>query len=124
MKLKEYKEKKMQDPEFASAYAEVIEKKMREQWDELKETIIELRDNKGTCTQQEVCQFLANYMNVLEAQMEPDRKRGKWIKEKCRGLVYKCSACGNYLDFSGVNAGRGNANFCPNCGAEMEEKDG
>lgn len=43
---------------------------MREQWNELKETIIELRDNNGTCTQQEVCQFLANYMNVLEAQME------------------------------------------------------
>lgn len=43
---------------------------MREQWDELKETIIELRDNNGTATQQEVCQFLANYMNVLEAQME------------------------------------------------------
>lgn len=44
---------------------------MREQWNELKETIIELRDNNGTCTQQEVCQFLANLMNVLEAQMEP-----------------------------------------------------
>ena len=43
---------------------------MREQWNELKETIIELRDNNGTCTQQEVCQFLANLMNVLEAQME------------------------------------------------------
>lgn len=46
---------------------------MRDQWDELKETIIELRDNNGTATQQEVCQFLANLMNILEVQMEPDR---------------------------------------------------
>lgn len=50
---------------------------MREQWDELKETIIELRDNNGTVTQQECCQFLANLMNVLEAQMAPARKKGK-----------------------------------------------
>lgn len=25
------------------------------------------------------------------------------------------------LDFRGVNAGRGSANYCPNCGARMEE---
>ena len=52
---------------------------MREQWNELKETIIELRDSKGTCTQQEVCQFLANYMNVLETQME--QIKGKSLDE-------------------------------------------
>lgn len=43
---------------------------MTEQWQELKETIIELRDNDGTGTQQEVCKFLVNYMNVLEKQMQ------------------------------------------------------
>lgn len=42
----------------------------REQWQELKETIIEMRDNDGTGTQQEVCKFLANYMVVLEKQMQ------------------------------------------------------
>lgn len=42
---------------------------MIEQWTELKETIIELRDNDGTATQQEVCKFLANYMGMLERQM-------------------------------------------------------
>lgn len=42
---------------------------MKEQWQELKETIIELRDNDGTSTQQEVCKFLVNYMGVLEKQM-------------------------------------------------------
>ena len=42
-----------------------------EHWQELKETIIEMRDNDGTGTQQEVCKFLANYMGVLEKQFEP-----------------------------------------------------
>lgn len=35
-------------------------------WEELKKTIIELRDNGGTCTQTEVCTFLVNLMNVIE----------------------------------------------------------
>lgn len=43
---------------------------MTEQWQELKETIIEMRDNGGTGTQQEVCKFLANYMEILEKQMQ------------------------------------------------------
>ena len=43
---------------------------MTEQWQELKETIIEMRDNNGTGTQQEVCKFLANYMEVLEKQTQ------------------------------------------------------
>ena len=63
--------------------------------------------------------YIADMKELPTAQ--PERKKGKWVREKCRGLMYKCSACGNYLDFRGVNAGRGNANFCPNCGAEMEE---
>lgn len=43
---------------------------MIEQWQELKETITEMRDNDGTGTQQEVCKFLVNYMGVLEKQMQ------------------------------------------------------
>ena len=42
---------------------------MMDQWQELKETIIEMRDNDGTGTQQEACKFLANLMDVLENQM-------------------------------------------------------
>lgn len=53
------------------------------------------------------------------------RKKGKWIK-RSDGLILKrrwgvCSVCGNTLDFAGVNAGRGDANYCPNCGADMIE---
>ena len=50
---------------------------------------------------------------------EPEQKKGEWIKVGHWGRSYKCNQCGNYLDFDGVNAGRGDANFCPNCGSEM-----
>ena len=47
-----------------------------------------------------------------------------WIQDKglFRNPIVKCSHCGNFLDMNGVNAGRGNANFCPNCGAKMDEE--
>lgn len=46
-------------------------------------------------------------------------KEAYWIHIKTflQPYVYKCSNCHNFLDFKGVNAGRGNANWCPNCGA-------
>ena len=49
---------------------------------------------------------------------EPERKKGKWIDTTWKH-TYKCSECGNFLEFHGVNAGRGDANFCPNCGVDM-----
>ena len=60
---------------------------MTEQWQELKETITEMRDNDGTGTQQDVCKFLVNYMGVLEKQMveqEPvlDKIRAEILEEK------------------------------------------
>ena len=49
--------------------------------------------------------------------------KGEWINAKVGKLFpsndYKCSICGNILNFDGVNCGRGDANFCPNCGADM-----
>ena len=36
--------------------------------------------------------------------------------------ILKGSNCGNFLDFGGVNVGRGDANYCPNCGAKMNEE--
>ena len=50
-----------------------------------------------------------------------NRPQGEWISKGKR--TYRCSNCGNYLDFDGVNAGRGDANFCPNCGAQMKGAD-
>lgn len=51
--------------------------------------------------------------------------KGHWIHLKVGRLFpsndFKCSECGNTLDFDGVNCGRGDANYCPNCGADMRE---
>lgn len=63
-------------------------------------------------------------INAIAALPPTEPKKGKWIKSGRWGRVYKCNQCGNYLDFDGVNVGRGSANFCPNCGTEMEGIDG
>lgn len=54
---------------------------MIEQWKELKKTIIEMRDNGGIGTQQEVCKFLANMMDILEKQMQESNAEqfAKWV---------------------------------------------
>ena len=57
---------------------------------------------------------------MLLSPIQP--KRGKWIKTARWGRVYHCDQCRNYLDFDGVNAGRGSTNFCPNCGADMRQR--
>ena len=63
---------------------------------------------------------LCSDVGILE-YMKP--KTGHWIDAKVGRLFpsndFKCSECGNILDFNGVNCGRGDANFCPNCGAKM-----
>ena len=55
--------------------------------------------------------------------IQPERKHGKWEPIGWSGRIHKCNQCGNMLDFGGVNAGRGDANFCPNCGADMRGGD-
>lgn len=64
---------------------------MMGQWQELKETIIEMRDNDGTGTQQEVCKFLANLMGVLEKQMQ----------EPCEDAIDRAEAMTEIMMFAG-----------------------
>ena len=62
---------------------------------------------------------IATIINLPSAE-----NKGEWISAKVGKLFpsndYKCSICGNILNFDGVNCGRGDANFCPNCGARMK----
>ena len=101
---------------------------MTEQWQELKETITELRYNDGTGTQQEVCEFLANLMDVLEKQVQ-DPKTGHWIQtneffiNQDGKFIYKniCSECKSLSYFRKKNKKAIGANVCPNCGTKMVE---
>lgn len=52
---------------------------MNKQWNELKATITELRDNGGTGEQKEVCKFLINLMDKLEKQMSSSEEPNEWI---------------------------------------------
>jgi len=97
---------------------------MTEQWQELKETIAELRNNDGTGTQQEVCKFLANLMDILEKQMQ-EPKMGHWIGiDEEPHEVWECDHCGFVIDGSGCIDPydyRDTYKFCPNCGCRMVE---
>ena len=117
-----------------------------EQWQELKETIIELRDNNGMCTQQEVCKFLANLMNVLEKQMqEPKTDKENIHREREQAYMQGYEdACKKYRQepktgyweygyaFADGEYGKCSEckeilkciypmHYCPNCGAKMFE---
>ena len=52
---------------------------------------------------------------VTAFPVQPERKRGKWIDTGCNeewwAREYRCSECGDTM--------LGDANFCPNCGADM-----
>ena len=61
--------------------------------------------------------FQQDVDQIKRIEAEPV-KHAHWIKQKRE--VFKCSNCGNYLDFGGVNAGRGDASYCPSCGAKMQ----
>lgn len=54
---------------------------MNEQWKQLKETIIEIRDNNKFVHEDvsSICKFLVNYMNILEKQMTNSENPNKWI---------------------------------------------
>lgn len=71
----------------------------------------------GGSVHYEIVAFQQEVDAIRRIEAEPV-KHAHWIDQK-HG-VYKCSNCRNYLDFRGVNAGRGDANYCPNCGAEMD----
>ena len=50
-------------------------------------------------------------------------RHGRWLRDGARSQnrqIVKCSICGNYLYLGGLNGGRGDANYCPNCGAKMD----
>ena len=63
----------------------------------------------------------ANHM-AIEALKQPEQKKGKWISPSQnpefanKDFFNDCSVCG----FTTMDK----TDFCPHCGAEMEEQDG
>lgn len=79
---------------------------------------------------QHVCEmigriFCAGGRVVLTSGVEA---QGHWVVHGGRigknvdNRILECTVCNNYLSMSGVNGGRGNAFYCPNCGAIMDER--
>lgn len=66
--------------------------------------------------------FAADLIDKLANGNITTIRHGHWIPLDgwFNKSIVKCSVCGNTLDMDGVNAGRGDANFCPNCGAKMD----
>lgn len=66
--------------------------------------------------------FAADLIDKLANGNITTVRHGHWIPLDgwFNKSVVKCSVCGNTLDMDGVNAGRGDVNFCPNCGAKMD----
>ena len=59
----------------------------------------------------------------MQPTIQPEQYEGHWILYDKRfpwSKDYKCSECGNYINLSGINGGRGDAKYCPNCGAKMK----
>jgi len=43
--------------------------------------------------------------------VQPERKKGKWIRGDIKGIPFCCSVCTGRFNYEW--------NFCPNCGADM-----
>lgn len=80
------------------------------------------------CRACDVDDVISDIEDFPAADVEPKRKTGRWsviegkIRRDIDKRIVKCKLCGNYLSMEGVNCGRGDANYCPNCGAKMDMK--
>ena len=66
----------------------------------------------------DIRELLDELENLPPAQ--PERKKGKWVK--IPGMNEYCSACNRFFPLSYFQGRPFEINYCPHCGAKMEEK--
>lgn len=59
-----------------------------------------------------------NCEGLIKADVQPV-KRGKW--KHVAGMNSKCSVCSHYFPVIEFDSRPFDINFCPNCGAKMDE---
>ena len=64
-----------------------------------------------------------DFLKICEEANKEDEtklktKQSEWIRIDKHTV--QCPQCHRYLDLRGVNAGRGDANYCPCCGMKMK----
>ena len=93
---------------------------------DLEETVITLKRN----SQKYFSSFHKGYVQAIEdladipaAKVSPVR-HGRWIEqEQCEESLYSCSACGaEWITIEGTPK-ENSMDFCPHCGAKMDEED-
>ncbi|GEM_PF-4626803 len=65
----------------------------------------------------QTCKRALEYIDKLEAESV---KHGKW--KHVSGMNSKCSECGRYFPVKEFESRPFDINYCPNCGAKMDEK--
>lgn len=53
--------------------------------------------------------------DIDDAPTIEERKKGKWVPFSPKSHLYSCSLCGQWADR--------HWNYCPDCGARMEDKE-
>lgn len=81
--------------------------------------------SKAILADTEIHYALIRELVAKQPTIEPEVRHGRWLSLEgwFNKSIVKCSVCGNTLNMEGVNAGRGDANFCPNCDARMDATD-
>lgn len=119
MKLTEYKEKKMKDPEFRKTY-----EKMKNDLISRQEAIESLGEEPEVWSGKDEYEMGLNNQwhydrNAIMTVPAQERKKGKWIISKMPvtgAIEHRCSECDTpyYMAFCFQ------MNYCPNCGTEMK----
>ena len=93
----------------------------------IEELMAQVRDKDYLIQQQ--AEEIERLRRDVKKQQEKMIELAKKLPKRCEWIridkhTIQCPLCHRYLDLRGVNAGRGDANYCPNCGAKMEVQDG